>query len=73
MNNIELSVIIPVYNTEKYFNKCINSVLDALKKLNKKKEIIVINDGSKGNIKELMLLHLYHKIIKEEEQLETKV
>lgn len=58
MNNIELSVIIPVYNTEKYFNKCINSVLDALKKLNKKNEIIVINDGSKGNIKELIKEYL---------------
>ena len=66
MNEIELSVIIPVYNTEKYFNKCINSVLSAVKKLNKKTEIIVINDGSKGNIEELIkdYLEKYSNIIK---------
>lgn len=66
MNEIELSVIIPVYNTEKYFNKCINSVLSAVEKLNKKTEIIVINDGSKGNIKELIKEYLekYPNIIK---------
>lgn len=58
MNDIDLSVIIPVYNTEKYFNKCINSVLSAVEKLNKKTEIIVINDGSKGNIKELIKEYL---------------
>lgn len=41
----KISVIIPVYNTEKYLVECINSVLvqDFLH------EIILINDGSKDN------------------------
>ena len=52
MNDIDLSVIIPVYNTEKYFKKCIDSVINAVSKLNKNSEIIVINDGSEGNIEE---------------------
>lgn len=66
MNDIDLSVIIPVYNTEKYFNKCINSVINAINKLNENSEIIVINDGSKGNIEELIkdYLEKYSNIIK---------
>lgn len=53
-----LSVIIPVYNTEKYFNKCLDSIITALKKVKIKYEIIVINDGSKGNIDALIKEYL---------------
>lgn len=44
-NNDEvlLSIIVPVYNTELYVEKCLNSVLE---KLPPKTEILVINDGS---------------------------
>lgn len=49
--NKKISVIIPVYNTEKYFDRCIKSILsqsyDNL-------EIIVVNDGSPGNIDEII-------------------
>ena len=41
----KISVIIPVYNVEKYLKKCLESVLNE----NIEKEIIVINDGSTDN------------------------
>lgn len=39
----KISIIIPVYNTEKYIERCLDSVL---KQEYENKEIIVINDGS---------------------------
>lgn len=46
-NNDELvSIIIPVYNVEKYVYKCINSLIN---QTYKKIEIIVINDGTQDN------------------------
>lgn len=43
MKNLLISVIIPVYNTEKYLEKCLNSIVNqSFKNL----EIIIINDGS---------------------------
>jgi len=45
-DNIKVSVIVPIYNTEKYLEKCILSMLDqTLKEI----EIILINDGSTDN------------------------
>ena len=43
---IKVSVIVPVYNVEKYIVKCIDSVVN--QKL-KEIEIIVVNDGTKDN------------------------
>ncbi len=56
MNNIKLSVIIPVYNTEQYFVKCIDSVIASIGKADmmKQSEIIVVNDGSLGNINDII-------------------
>ena len=43
---MKLSVIIPVYNTERYIEKCLDSIANqTMKDL----EIIVVNDGSKDN------------------------
>ena len=43
---IKISIIIPVYNTEKYLEKCLRSVLSQdLKEI----EIICVNDGSTDN------------------------
>ena len=44
--SIKVSVIVPVYNTEKYLNKCLDSLVgQSLKEI----EIIVVNDGSPDN------------------------
>lgn len=40
------SIIVPVYNTEKYIDKCLNSILNAM---DEDCEVIIVNDGSKDN------------------------
>ena len=47
----KISVIVPVYNTEKYLSKCLNSILNqTLKEI----EVIVVNDGSKDDSQEII-------------------
>ena len=41
-----ISVIIPVYNVEKYLEKCVKSVID---QTYKNLEIILVDDGAKDN------------------------
>ena len=42
----KISVIVPVYNVEKYLDRCIQSILNqTLKEL----EIILVDDGSPDN------------------------
>ena len=41
-----ISVIIPVYNSEKYLNECMKSVLISREKYEEYIEIILVNDGS---------------------------
>ena len=46
MNQIKVSVIIPVYNVEQYLTKCLDSLVNqTLEEI----EIIVVNDGSPDN------------------------
>ena len=45
-----VSVIVPVYNTEKYLDKCIDSIC---RQTYKNLEIILINDGSSDNSLEI--------------------
>lgn len=43
---LKVSIIVPIFNSEKYLNKCIDSIINqSLKEI----EIILINDGSKDN------------------------
>ena len=53
-NNIKVSIIIPVYNTEKYLDECLNSIENqTLKDI----EIICVNDGSKDHSLEILENH----------------
>lgn len=46
MKNIKVSIIISVYNVEKYIEECLESVINqTLKEI----EIIIVNDGTKDN------------------------
>lgn len=45
-SNPKVSIIIPVYNTEKYLSRCLNSLV---KQTLHDIEIICINDGSEDN------------------------
>ncbi|EOU1649187.1 MAG: glycosyltransferase family 2 protein [Clostridium perfringens] len=46
MQNLILSIVIPVYNVEKYIKRCIESIID---KYNEHIEIILVDDGSTDN------------------------
>ena len=48
--NEKLSIIVPVYNAEKYMEKCLNRLLE---QTYKNIEIIIVNDCSKGNCEEI--------------------
>lgn len=68
-NSIKVSIIVPVYNVEKYLPECLDSLIaQTLKEI----EIICINDGTKDN--SLQILELYKikdnriKIINQENQ-----
>lgn len=47
-----LTIIVPVYNTSKYLRNCLNSIIEA--KIDNM-EILIINDGSTDNSKEIIL------------------
>lgn len=47
----DISIIVPIYNAEKYLSKCINSLINQTKK---EIEIILINDGSTDRSEEII-------------------
>lgn len=67
----QLSVIIPVYNVEKYVYECVDSVFRQGLDENSF-EVIIVNDGTKDNsmsvIKELIKLHSNIIVIEQENQ-----
>ena len=47
-----LSILVPVYNTEKYIKRCMDSML--LEEIKNDIEVILVNDGSKDNSIKIM-------------------
>mgnify|MGYP004503440121 CR=1 FL=1 len=51
-NDYTFSIIVPVYNTEKYVEKCLKSITEAIQE---DCEVIIVNDGSTDNSKEKII------------------
>lgn len=49
MNNLLLSIIIPVYNVEEYIEECVDSIVNQSNKYKNLIEIILIDDGTRDN------------------------
>lgn len=58
---MKFSIIIPVYNSEKYIDRCLNSVLT---QTYNNYEIIIINDGSTDNSEKILKKYESNKKIK---------
>lgn len=54
-NKFLFSIIVPVYNTEKYILKCLKSIEKAI---DKDCEVIIVNDGSTDNSKQVIKEYL---------------
>ena len=62
MKKPKFSIIVPVYNTEKYLKRC----LDSIKSQSfKDYEVIIVNDGSTDNSSDIISKYPY-KIINQE-------
>ena len=59
----KISVIVPIYNVEKYIKRCLDSIL--MQKY-QNLELILINDGSTDNVEEIIKTYIekYPNIIK---------
>lgn len=55
MNNMKVSVVIPIYNVEEYLTECIESVINQTIGFEENIEIILVNDGSPDNSEEICL------------------
>lgn len=60
-NNLKFSIIIPVYNVEKYLKKSLDSILE---QIYDNYEIIIINDGSTDNSVKILNEYKLNKKIK---------
>lgn len=63
-DKVDLSIIVPVYNSEKFIKKCVESIIN--NKTKYKYEIILINDGSSDSSENIInsLREQYPQIIK---------
>ena len=61
MQQLKISVIVPVYNVEKYLKQCLDSIVN---QTYKNLEIIIVNDGTKDNSMKIVEEYLQDKRIK---------
>ena len=59
--NIKISVIVPVYNVEKYIRQCLESIIN---QTYKNLEIIIVNDGTRDNSMKIVEEYLSDERIK---------
>lgn len=57
--NIELSVVVPMYNEEPNIDYLFERLVSVLTRLNIKYEIVCVNDGSKDNTLKYLIAHHY--------------
>lgn len=65
MEKIKFSIIVPVYNTEKYLERCFDSILN---QTYKNYEVIVVNDGSTDDSLKLIKKYKDFKCINQKNQ-----
>ena len=53
LNKYKFSIIVPVYNAEKFLEECIESVLNQSIGFKENVQLILVNDGSKDNSGEM--------------------
>ena len=51
MKQLDISIVVPIYNASKYLNKCLDSLVNQTKK---ELEFILINDGSTDNSEDII-------------------
>ena len=57
---IDVSIIVPIYNSEKYLNKCIDSLIN---QTHENIEILLINDGSNDNSEKIVKSYKDKRIV----------
>ena len=72
---IKISVVVPVYNAERYLIKCINSIMN--QSFNEEYELILVNDGSEDHSEDIIDKKIeefgLNKIIKVNQKMVDKV
>ena len=62
--NLKLSIIVPVYNAERYIRDCLDSILR--QRLNEDEfEVIIINDGTEDSSMNVItdIISLHHNVV----------
>lgn len=61
MQQLKVSIIVPIYNVEKYLKQCLDSIVN---QTYKNLEIIIVNDGTKDNSMKIVEEYLQDNRIK---------